>query len=129
MKQPLNASGSAFVQAHELAQSPADLAGSMLLLETNFDQWMDERFELSASQRAQIANMKPFFKATLADAIAGELSAGRTIAFSKTNNEKRAPEELRDKDVIIFGSTRQSYSLGAAEIHEDQGLQILITYR
>lgn len=127
MKQALNASGSAFVQANELAQSPAELAGSMLLLETNFDQWMDERFDLSVSQRGQIAHMEPSFKAKLAEAIARELSAGRSIAFSKFNSEGK--EELRDKDVFIFSSKRQSYSFGSAETSEEEGLQILVGYR
>lgn len=125
MKQLLNASGSAFVQANELAQSPADLSGSMLLLETDFDQWMDERFELSASQHTQIADMDPTFKATLAEAIARELLAGRTIAFAKASKT----EKLRDKDVYIFSSTQQSYSFDSASMRRDEGLQILITYR
>ncbi|MBL1409087.1 hypothetical protein [Sphingobacterium faecale] len=125
MRQPLNASGSAFVQANELAQSPADLAGSMLLLQTDFDQWMDERFELSSSQRTQIADMDPTFKATLAELIARELLAGRTIAFAKTGNT----EKLRDKDVYIFSSTQQSYSFDSDSMRKDEGLQILITYR
>lgn len=130
MKQVLNASGSAFVQATELAKSPAELAGSMLLLETNFDQWMDERFVLSSSQQAQIANMNDSFKAILAESIAQELSAGRSIGFSKdlTKSTTLKGDELRDKDVIIFRTQQQSYNFDSGEINEGQGLQILIQY-
>lgn len=126
MKQPLNASGTALVQAAELMKTVAELAGSMMLLKSDFDRWMDERFVLSASQKEQIANLPTSFKSYMTDAIATELLAGRTVAFAK---EESTDPEQEDKDILLSGSKINSYNFGSGRHEEGAGLQIVIRYR
>lgn len=126
MKKQLNSSGTALVQAAELSQSRAELAGSMLLLQTDFDRWMDERFELSLRQKEQIANLPASFKSTMTETIAQELLAGHTVAFAKEETNK--PEQ-EDKDVLLSRSQAKSYSFGSGDLEESTGLQIIIRYR
>lgn len=125
MKQVLNAAGVAYVQASELSQRAAQLAASMLALQTNFDEWMDARFLLSTAEKEQLEGMDHTFKATLSEAIANALLAGQIIAFAK---EKPAKESYQNKDVLIFGSSQESYSLTSGKSSREEGLQILIRY-
>ena len=125
IKQPLNGPGSATVQAQELNQSPTDLARSMTYLQSDFSGWTAERFDLSASQQEQIDTLPEDFKKTLSTAIANELLAGRTIAFTK----EIPKEEWEDKDILIFSSHRNAYSFISASQDQSTGLQIVISYR
>jgi len=125
MKQIFNAAGVAQVQANQLLLSPTDLAASMLALQTNFSDWMNTHFILSASQQSQIDTLSSLFKEELAHAIADELVAGKVITFAK--DEAKGGKD--DKEVLMMYSSVRTYTFNTSSIQSDRTLQILIRYR
>lgn len=129
MKQKLNATGVAQVQANLLALDDQALKLQTQAMRQNFNGWMDGHFELSNSQKQQLQEMPGMFRDELSHSIADALERRQVVAFAKEGEKEDEPDpDQNSKDIIIFSSGTTRWRVGEDDVHDDERLSIVIRY-